>query len=108
MPGPLSCLKNNMDVIVNQAEKHYYNCDFRECCKITTRSVQPRQGPPSVSLNIVIYYSYFYIVSLNIYDIFTVPSSLFSLNINGMIKDIYGILDISKHVDILLRNYVYL
>jgi hypothetical protein len=24
-----------MDVIVNLSERHYYNCDFRECFKIT-------------------------------------------------------------------------
>lgn len=37
VPGTLACLKDNMDIVVNLAEKHYYNCDFRECYKITTR-----------------------------------------------------------------------
>lgn len=37
VPGTLACLKDNMDIVVNLAEKNYYNCDFRECYKITTR-----------------------------------------------------------------------
>ncbi|XP_062587191.1 cell division cycle protein 16 homolog [Saccostrea cucullata] len=37
VPGSLSCLKTNKDIVVNVAERHYYNCDFRECHKITTK-----------------------------------------------------------------------
>ena len=36
IPESLNILKDNMDVIVNLAERHYYNCDFRECFKITS------------------------------------------------------------------------
>lgn len=36
LPDSLNILKDNMDVIVNLSERHYYNCDFRECFKITS------------------------------------------------------------------------
>ncbi|GAB6028590.1 anaphase promoting complex subunit cdc16 [Chamberlinius hualienensis] len=32
----LDYLSENLDVIVNEAERHYYNCNYRECFKITT------------------------------------------------------------------------
>ncbi|PVD19099.1 hypothetical protein C0Q70_21658 [Pomacea canaliculata] len=36
VPESLSLLKNNMDVVVNLAERNYYNCDFQECFQITS------------------------------------------------------------------------
>ncbi|XP_074658547.1 cell division cycle protein 16 homolog [Tubulanus polymorphus] len=36
LPTSLSNLCENIDVIINLAERHYYNCDFRECFKITS------------------------------------------------------------------------
>ncbi|XP_072035292.1 cell division cycle protein 16 homolog isoform X2 [Amphiura filiformis] len=36
MPKCLASLATNLDVVTNQAERHYYNCDFRTCYKITT------------------------------------------------------------------------
>ena len=32
----LELLKNNLDVVVHEAEQHYYNCDFRECYRIAS------------------------------------------------------------------------
>ncbi|XP_052104974.1 cell division cycle protein 16 homolog [Mytilus californianus] len=40
LPDSLNILKDNMDVIVNLSERHYYNCDFRECFKITSMVLQ--------------------------------------------------------------------
>ncbi|XP_052785133.1 cell division cycle protein 16 homolog isoform X1 [Mya arenaria] len=37
IPDSLEVLSENLDVIVNLAERHYYNCDFRECYKLTTK-----------------------------------------------------------------------
>ena len=37
LPESLTSLSENLDVIVSLAERHYYNCDFRECYKITTK-----------------------------------------------------------------------
>ncbi|KAH3813344.1 hypothetical protein DPMN_141799 [Dreissena polymorpha] len=37
LPDCLEVLSDNLDVIVNVAERHYYNCNFRECYKITTK-----------------------------------------------------------------------
>ncbi|KAJ8310101.1 hypothetical protein KUTeg_011966, partial [Tegillarca granosa] len=36
VPDSLSILNENLDVVVNLAERHYYNCDFRECFKVTS------------------------------------------------------------------------
>lgn len=35
IPPQLDILSTNLDVEVNLAERHYYNCDFRECYNIT-------------------------------------------------------------------------
>uniref|UniRef100_A0A8C4N4F7 Cell division cycle 16 homolog (S. cerevisiae) n=1 Tax=Eptatretus burgeri TaxID=7764 RepID=A0A8C4N4F7_EPTBU len=37
LPGSFTCLSNNLDVRVATAERHYYNCDFRSCYKITSQ-----------------------------------------------------------------------
>ncbi|KAJ8310589.1 hypothetical protein KUTeg_012454, partial [Tegillarca granosa] len=36
VPDSLCILNENLDVVVNLAERHYYNCDFRECFKVTS------------------------------------------------------------------------
>ncbi|XP_064615248.1 cell division cycle protein 16 homolog [Liolophura sinensis] len=36
IPASLSCLQTNLDLDVSLAERHYYNCDFRQCYKITS------------------------------------------------------------------------
>ncbi len=36
VPVSLDRLNDNIDVTVAQAERHYYNCHFRECLKTTT------------------------------------------------------------------------
>ncbi|CAH1788277.1 unnamed protein product [Owenia fusiformis] len=36
LPTSLDALSENLDVIVNLAERHYYNCSFRECFRITS------------------------------------------------------------------------
>ncbi|XP_060070640.1 cell division cycle protein 16 homolog [Ylistrum balloti] len=36
LPNSLCALKENLDVVVNLAERHYYNCEFRDCYKITS------------------------------------------------------------------------
>ncbi|XP_041357865.1 cell division cycle protein 16 homolog [Gigantopelta aegis] len=35
VPSSLGVLEDNIDIVVNLAERHYYNCGFRECYKIT-------------------------------------------------------------------------
>ncbi|KAL3846820.1 hypothetical protein ACJMK2_017774 [Sinanodonta woodiana] len=40
IPSPFSCLSGNLDLIVSLAERHYYNCDFRECFNITSRVLE--------------------------------------------------------------------
>lgn len=37
IPDSLMPLLENVDVVVNLAERHYYNCDFQECFRITSR-----------------------------------------------------------------------
>jgi anaphase-promoting complex subunit 6 len=37
VPESLEVLSDNLDIICNLAERHYYNCDFRECYKLTTK-----------------------------------------------------------------------
>lgn len=37
VPESLEVLSSNLDVIVNLAERHYYNCNFRECYKLTNK-----------------------------------------------------------------------
>ncbi|KAL8573823.1 hypothetical protein ACOMHN_019096 [Nucella lapillus] len=44
IPSGLFAFKDNMDVVVNQAERLYYNCDFHECYKIT-KDVLTRRDP---------------------------------------------------------------
>ncbi|XP_071085034.1 cell division cycle protein 16 homolog [Haliotis cracherodii] len=36
LPSSLACLNDNLDMVVNLSERHYYNCDFRECFSITS------------------------------------------------------------------------
>ncbi|XP_013411443.1 cell division cycle protein 16 homolog [Lingula anatina] len=36
IPTSLNKLHDNLDIVVNTAERHYYNCDFRECHKVTS------------------------------------------------------------------------
>ncbi|ESO83785.1 hypothetical protein LOTGIDRAFT_132783 [Lottia gigantea] len=35
VPESLLCLQDNLDTVVNLAERHYYNCHFRECYNLT-------------------------------------------------------------------------
>ncbi|XP_076454302.1 cell division cycle protein 16 homolog isoform X2 [Babylonia areolata] len=44
IPSSLSSFRENMDVVVNQAERLYYNCDFQECYRIT-KDVLTRRDP---------------------------------------------------------------
>ncbi|KAL4220240.1 anaphase promoting complex subunit cdc16 [Mactra antiquata] len=37
LPDSLVSLKDNLDISVNLAERYYYNCDFRECYKLTSK-----------------------------------------------------------------------
>ena len=37
VPEPLRCLQDNLDVTINMAERHYYNCDFRQCYDLTKK-----------------------------------------------------------------------
>ncbi|KAL5004197.1 hypothetical protein ScPMuIL_017653 [Solemya velum] len=37
VPESLSPMNENLDVVVNLAERYYYNCEIRECYKITTK-----------------------------------------------------------------------
>lgn len=36
VPDTVSGLQDNLDVVVSQAERHYYNCDFKMCYKLTS------------------------------------------------------------------------
>lgn len=36
VPNMVSGLKDNLDVVVSLAERHYYNCDFKMCYKLTS------------------------------------------------------------------------
>ena len=36
IPPSLESLDENLDVVVNLAERHYYNCDIRESHKISS------------------------------------------------------------------------
>lgn len=36
VPEMVNGLKDNLDVVVSLAERHYYNCDFKMCYKLTS------------------------------------------------------------------------
>ncbi|EGV97130.1 Cell division cycle protein 16-like [Cricetulus griseus] len=36
IPGTVDGLQENLDVVVSLAERHYYNCDFKMCYKLTS------------------------------------------------------------------------
>uniref|UniRef100_W5M4B4 Cell division cycle 16 homolog (S. cerevisiae) n=1 Tax=Lepisosteus oculatus TaxID=7918 RepID=W5M4B4_LEPOC len=36
IPGTVNVLQDNLDVVVCLAERHYYNCDFNTCYKLTS------------------------------------------------------------------------
>ncbi|KAH0502455.1 Cell division cycle protein 16-like protein [Microtus ochrogaster] len=36
IPGSVDGLQENLDVVVSLAERHYYNCDFKMCYKLTS------------------------------------------------------------------------
>ncbi|XP_014681406.1 PREDICTED: cell division cycle protein 16 homolog [Priapulus caudatus] len=36
VPATLGALGDNVDVVVNLAERHYYNCEFKDCFNITS------------------------------------------------------------------------
>jgi anaphase-promoting complex subunit 6 len=35
LPPPPSALAQNLDLAVAQAERHYYNCNYQQCIRIT-------------------------------------------------------------------------
>jgi hypothetical protein len=35
LPPPPSALASNLDLAVAQAERHYYNCNYQQCSRIT-------------------------------------------------------------------------
>ena len=37
LPSSLDQLTTSADLTVSQAERHFYNCDFRECYKLTQK-----------------------------------------------------------------------
>ena len=36
VPEMVNGLQDNLDVVVSLAERHYYNCDFKMCYKLTS------------------------------------------------------------------------
>lgn len=36
IPESVDGLQENLDVVVSLAERHYYNCDFKMCYKLTS------------------------------------------------------------------------
>lgn len=36
IPESVDGLQDNLDVVVSLAERHYYNCDFKMCYKLTS------------------------------------------------------------------------
>lgn len=36
LPESVDGLQENLDVVVSLAERHYYNCDFKMCYKLTS------------------------------------------------------------------------
>lgn len=36
VPEMVNGLQENLDVVVSLAERHYYNCDFKMCYKLTS------------------------------------------------------------------------
>lgn len=39
VPEMVNGLQDNLDVVVSLAERHYYNCDFKMCYKLTSMYV---------------------------------------------------------------------
>ena len=39
LPSPPPPLANNLDLVVAQAERHYYNCNYQQCIHITEELV---------------------------------------------------------------------
>lgn len=52
VPEMVNGLQDNLDVVVSVAERHYYNCDFKMCYKLTSMQV------PSVFVMIIFYHQF--------------------------------------------------